>query len=233
MLTGYPGAPPSSLATTSYSLKRDKSYEDLQSVMSAPSPMSTRKNSLNSSSESNGLGLAKPQTVRRRSSSTSASSEGGLKTSEGSRIPVPAIPKGSVGTAATLAGGGSPKSPLITRSDSNGFVDGDTSFEGSRHPIRPIHTSHDPANGQDELDMMRRGPATSLPPPPSAIPRPVSPPMRPIRSSPGNVADYMEVEERQPRSATVRTSSSPFFGGSAGFTEKHGGSFSAICKSVC
>jgi len=224
MLTGYPGAPPSSLATASYSLKRDKSYEDLHSVMGAPSPISTRKNSLNSSSESNGLGLAKPQTVRRRSSSTSASSEGGLKNSAGSRIPLPSIPRGSVGTAATLAGGGSPKgSPLITRSDSNGFVASDTSFEGPRHPLRPIHVSQESANGvADDLDMTSRGPSTSLPPPPSAIPRPVSPPMRPLKSSPGNVADYIE-EDRQPRSATLRTSSSPFFGGSAGFTEKHGG----------
>lgn len=203
---GYPGLPPSSLATTSptvYSLKRDDGYEDLQSVMesSPTSPSSLTK------TRSFSAGIRK-----QRSSDGTA-----LKNSNGStsRLPMPVIAKGRVGTAATLAGGGSPQREV---SDANGHpsVDGvsPTTESAVQDPREDTRANHVNSNGYDDLTL--RAPSQSLPFPSNEhIPRSVSPSMRFTKSSDHDNRDG-------PKSAGLRANSSPFFGSSAGFTERHG-----------
>ena len=212
---------------TSYTLKRDKSYNDLKSVMSMPSPSSSntqfheRKSSLSQqTTNGNGNGPMLKSSARRRSSSTGASSDGG-KSVTSSRIPVPILPKGSVGTAAALAGGASPKSPLAQSNTSEDEDEANGTFEGTPPHSFPNRILNGNTNGSsrhtyavEELDTIKHGPSSSLPP--------ISPNMRIDKSSEGEPPPISLADDKTSRPMAGRTSSSPFFGGSAGFTERHG-----------
>ena len=228
---GYAGAPPSSLAAPMAvtlstppgypGLRRDKSYEDLASVVNQPLPSPTtrgpRKTSFTQAQN------RRPEAGRRRSSSIGP---GNNVNGSNSRIPMPVIAKGSVGTATTLAGGSSPKSP----SNRNDEEDGPNAhFEAPPSPLSsqvPYDSQYE-LNGQngdhvEELDMQSRSASLPLP---SLSPNLSSPTTRtPRYSTESEVSlDTPDSESRGPRSsAPVRAGSSPFFGGSAGFTERHG-----------
>lgn len=247
--SGYAGAPPSSLATPTsastpaFTLKRDTAYEDLARVMNAPSPNPASR-------IANGLGISSPP--HRRTSSLNSNASNGTPTSL-SKVPMPVIAPGSVGTATTLAGGSnSPKTPLSADK---------TTFDGT--PIRPKHAHsnkdesnsvpngvlRDATNGamrnnhsdspDCEADKLSNSASTlGLPPLPHSMPNNMPSGMRsPHLSSdgeneysPATTMDYSNDDEpqvavrRQSKSSAgmSRGGSSPFFGGSAGFTERHG-----------
>lgn len=244
--TGYQGAPPSSLATPTsasapaFALRRDTAYDDLARVMNAPSP-------LPASRTSNGLGISSPPPPRRSSSMNSS----GTPTSI-SKVPMPVIALGSVGTATTLAGGSnSPKTPL-SASDK-------ATFDGTPIRARPHANAGNDAqhavpegvlrdstnastrnskhsNSPDDGDSDKLSDSTStlgLPPLPHSMPSD----MRSPHLSSDGECEYsptttMDSNDDEPKIAMRRQSkssagmsrggSSPFFGGSAGFTERHG-----------
>ena len=230
---GYPGAPPSSLAAPmaitlstppGYTLRRDKSYEDLASVIhqSQPSP-TTRGPRKASFTQAQNRKLEDGGSQRRRSNSIGSGT--GVNGSS-SRIPMPVLPKGSVGTATTLAGGSSPKSPPYR---ANGGDSPETRFEAPSSPLardEPYDVQYTNGNSHsdtvEELDMQSRSASLPLP---SLSPNLSSPTSRgPRYSTESEVSlDTPDSDSRVPRSsAPVRAGSSPFFGGSAGFTERHG-----------
>ena len=243
---------------TTYTLKRDKSYDDLKSVMSWPSPSSSssrtngRKNSLSqqdSPGTSNGTGNVvgfglHSSSRRRRSSSTAAGSDSG-RNSASTRIPMPVMPRGSVGVAAALAGGTSPKSPLSQNYSNEGDLEddneADATFDGPPprllEPDRLLSSANGSLrykNAHHDFDTSNQDSPASLPPHPSASRRPFSPPMRPGKSSESESSATWTEDERTSRPSAARASSSPFFGGSAGFTERHGPykAVDALCKAL-
>jgi hypothetical protein len=259
----YAGAPPSSLATPTHvqystppphALKRDKSYDDLNGVMATASPATSARN---------GQAYA-----AHRKPSFTGSSLNGSNNGASSRIPMPVIAKGSVGTAATLAGGSSPKSPLAYGGAGEyGDLqeDGAGRFEGLRPALNVLQDSpHVPSRygsyqpvgadvdgedadspGDDELLMQSRSGSLPIPPAASLIPRSTSPSLRsPKYSTDSELSPGLDSPDQEAQqvltsssrragkssatSATggaARAGSSPFFGGSAGFTERHGERF--------
>ena len=254
----YAGAPPSSLATPTHvqystppphALKRDKSYDDLNGVMATASPTSLARN-------------GQAHAAHRKPSFTGSALNGSGGAS--SRIPMPVIAKGSVGTAATLAGGSSPKSPLPYGSAGDGDKEGDGAgrFEGPRPALNVLQDSpHIPSRygsyqpvgadadgedaeplGDEELLMQSRSGSLPIPPAASLIPRSTSPSLRsPKYSTDSELSPELDSPDQESQqvltnssrragkssatSATggaARAGSSPFFGGSAGFTERHG-----------
>lgn len=243
---GYTGAPPSSLATPTsasvpaFSLKRDAAYDDLARVMNAPSPNPASRTM-------NGLGISSPPPHRR----TSSLNSNGTPIST-SKVPMPAIPPGSVGTATALAGGSnSPKTPLSATDKSfdctpvrpkiqtNGGHDvhalPDRVLRDSTNAATRSSSKHSGSPGDDSEKISSSASSTlGLPPLPQHIPSGVR---SPHLSSDGE-GEYsptttMNSTDDEPKLPTRRQSkssagasrggSSPFFGGSAGFTERHGG----------
>lgn len=211
---GLVGQPPSSLATspTVYSLKRDDAYVDLHGV-AAHSPTLPNGHAEPISPYKSVSMQGKQSSMRKQRSDDTLRRSAGNST----RIPMPAIPRGRVASAATLADGSSPTSK--SRDTSQALH---ATLNGQLSPVRqnglptilsertfPNGDAHDDTALQVPL---QRSPTLSQ----GSSARAASPVRRMSR-----VIEYDEGADH-PKSAAHRTSSSPFFGGSAGFTERHG-----------